>query len=199
MALTRKFLKALGLEDDKIDEIITAHGDTVTALKEEIEKAKQEAEGLDAVKKERDRYKQDYEALQKTSGDAAKVQAEFDAYKQEVAEAKLSAQRDAAFDSIAMEAGVERPAFRAALRKIYDMSRLDMVDSGNAKNRADIVKQIQTEHKDFVGKVNTNGTPPVTPPPGGNVKTYTREQLKSLTPDEINQNWGAVSAALKGE
>ena len=34
MALTRKFLKALGIEDDKVDEIITAHSDTVNALED---------------------------------------------------------------------------------------------------------------------------------------------------------------------
>ena len=34
MALTRKFLKAMGIEDDKIDQIIDAHTETVTALKE---------------------------------------------------------------------------------------------------------------------------------------------------------------------
>ena len=35
MSLTRKFLAALGIEQDKIDEIIEAHTETVNALKEE--------------------------------------------------------------------------------------------------------------------------------------------------------------------
>ena len=35
MALTRKFLSALGIEEAKIDEIISAHADTVNALKEQ--------------------------------------------------------------------------------------------------------------------------------------------------------------------
>ena len=35
MSLTRKFLSALGIEDDKVDEIISAHTDTVNALKEQ--------------------------------------------------------------------------------------------------------------------------------------------------------------------
>lgn len=32
--------------------------------------------------------------------------------------------------------------------------------------------------------------------PGGTTKTYTQDQLKDLTPQEINDNWEAVSAAL---
>ncbi|MEE6208498.1 MAG: hypothetical protein VZR95_10630, partial [Alphaproteobacteria bacterium] len=47
MALTRKFLTALGIEADKIDEIINAHSETVEALKSEIDTYKGKAEQLD--------------------------------------------------------------------------------------------------------------------------------------------------------
>jgi hypothetical protein len=36
MALTRKFLSALGIEAEKIDEIISSHTETVEGLKDEI-------------------------------------------------------------------------------------------------------------------------------------------------------------------
>ncbi len=167
MALTRKFLKALGIDEDKIDEIITAHGDTVTALKDEIEQAKQAANGLDAIAKERDKYKQDYEALQKTSGDAAKVQADFDAYKKKVEGEKLTASKGAALDAVLKKAGVEREAFRAQLRKGWNLDGLDLDNEGGVKDEAALVKQIQTDYADFVGKVTTGGTPPADPPTGG--------------------------------
>ncbi len=35
MAMTHKFLKALGIEDDKAEEIIAAHLETVNAIKAE--------------------------------------------------------------------------------------------------------------------------------------------------------------------
>jgi hypothetical protein len=35
----------------------------------------------------------------------------------------------------------------------------------------------------------------VTPPPGPK-QTFTREQIKGMTPEEINANWAAISAAL---
>lgn len=199
MALTRKFLKALGIDEDKIDEIISAHGETVTALKDEIEQAKQASGGLEEVTKERDRYKQDYEALQKTSGDAAKVQAEFDAYKAEVAGEKLKASKDAALDAVLKKAGVERDSFRAQLRKGWNMDALELDDKGAVKDEEAMIGKIKADYADFIGHVSTNGTPPLTPPSSGGNKTYTREQLKGLSAEEINQNWSAVSAALKGE
>ena len=198
MALTRKFLKALGIEDDKIDEIVAAHGETVTALKAEIDEAKQGASGLDAITKERDRYKADLEALQKTSGDAAKVQAEYDAYKAKVEKDKTAVKKGAALDAVLKKAGVERESFRAQLKKGWDMDALDLDESGAAKDEAALLSRIKADYPDFIGAVNTEGTKPLTPPPGG-VKTYTREQLKGLSAEEINANWSAVQAALKGE
>ena len=197
MALTRKFLKALGIEDDKIDEIVAAHGETVTALKAEIDEAKQGASGLDAITKERDRYKADLEALQKTSGDAAKVQAEYDAYKAQVEKDKTAAQKGAALDAVLKEAGVERESFRAQLRKGWDMDSVELED-GKVKDKAALISRIKADYPDFIGKASTEGTPPAAPPAGGG-KTYTREQLKGLSAEEINANWGAVQAALKGE
>lgn len=198
MALTRKFLKALGIEEDKIDEIVAAHGETVTALKAEIDEAKQGASGLDAITKERDRYKADLEALQKTSGDAAKVQAEYDAYKAQVEKDKTAAQKGAALDAVLKKAGVERESFRVQLRKGWDMGTVELEQNGNVKDEAALISRIKADYPDFIGTVNTEGTKPLTPPPGGS-KTYTREQLKGLSAEEINANWGAVQAALKGE
>ena len=48
MALTRKFLTALGIEADKVDEIINAHAETVDALKAERDTYKDKAEKFDA-------------------------------------------------------------------------------------------------------------------------------------------------------
>ena len=54
MALTRKALSTMGIEDDKIDQIISMHTETVNALKEERDKYKDGAEKLETVKKELD-------------------------------------------------------------------------------------------------------------------------------------------------
>ena len=43
MALTRKLLEGMGIEDKQIETIIEAHSETVTALKAERDKAKETA------------------------------------------------------------------------------------------------------------------------------------------------------------
>lgn len=44
MALTRKYLAALGIEAEKVDEIISAHSESIEALKEQRDAVKAEAE-----------------------------------------------------------------------------------------------------------------------------------------------------------
>ena len=65
MALTRPYLKSLGIEGDKIDSIIEAHVDTIDGLKSTVESQKAEIETLKGASAERDKYKVDLEKAQK--------------------------------------------------------------------------------------------------------------------------------------
>ena len=57
MSLTRKMLKAMGIEEEKIDQIIEAHSETVDSLKADRDSYKEDAEKLKAVQKELDDLK----------------------------------------------------------------------------------------------------------------------------------------------
>lgn len=83
MSLTRKFLSALGIEQDKIDEIITAHTETVDALKEQRDQYKEQAESVPNLTKELEDLKEQAEA-NKTDEWQEKyntLKAEYDDYK----------------------------------------------------------------------------------------------------------------------
>ena len=56
MALTRKFLRALGIEDDKVEEIIGAHLETVNPLKDERDNLKEQADKAAELQKQVDGY-----------------------------------------------------------------------------------------------------------------------------------------------
>ena len=67
MSLTRRALKAMGIEDEKIDEIITMHTDTVDGLKADIAKYKADAESLPGVQRQLEQAQADLEAGKKDS------------------------------------------------------------------------------------------------------------------------------------
>ena len=79
MALTRRSLTAMGIDAEKIDEIIALHAETVEALKEQRDGYKTEAdkakEELSGVQKDMDATKADLDELKKAEGkDAPYVQ-----------------------------------------------------------------------------------------------------------------------------
>ena len=78
MSLTRKMLKAMGIEDEKIDQIIEAHTEVVDALKSARDEFKADAEKLPAVQKELDE-------LKAANGDGSKeaLQAKYDKLKED--------------------------------------------------------------------------------------------------------------------
>ena len=173
MALTRKFLKALGIEEDKIEEIITAHGETVAALKD---KAEQSAKDSAAAAQERDKLQKRVEALEKASGDAAKVQAEYDAYRQQVETDRVNAGKKA----LIKKALEEAHANPAAIDLMLGTVKLDEVElDGEALKDAEaVLKPIREAHAGLFGTVQNQGTPPLNPPAGDG--KMTRESFEKL-------------------
>ena len=108
MALTRKMLKAMGIEEEKIDEIVDAHSETVDALKKERDKYKEDAEKLTDVQKKYDDLKKEVDAKE---DDPYKEKYEkehkaFEAFKKSIDAEKLNAQKATAYKNLLKEAKV---------------------------------------------------------------------------------------------
>lgn len=199
MALTRKFLKALGIEEDKIEEIVTAHGETVAGLKDEIEKAKQGAESLAAVAEERDKLKQRVEALEKASGDAAKVQADFDAYKKQIETDKANAGKKALVKK-ALEAAGANPAAIDLMLGTVDLSTVEL-DGEKLKDEKAVLKPIKEAHAGLFGTVQQRGTNPLAPLGGSGGAAKTKDEIMKIKDATERQRAIAenIAAFVKGE
>lgn len=171
MSLTRKMLKAMGIDEEKIDQIIEAHTETVDGLKEKIEQYKVDAEKLPGVQKELDDLKKD------GSGSDYKTKYDnehkaFEDYKREIAAkdtkaAKVAAAREyfeskgvkgKSLDIAVRGAGTEIDALKLENGKVNDFSGLDTLLSG--------------VYAGLVSKQKTTGTATENPTgAGGGVKT----------------------------
>lgn len=191
MALTRNFLKAMGLNDEQVNSVIDAHTDTVDALKKERDDWKGKAETVGTLTRERD------EALEKLSkaGDAATVQKAFDDYKAGVEKEKLNAKKAAALAAAFDAAGVKRESFRNAMLKGWDMEKVELDDSGAIKDMDGLKAAVQKDYADFIATGEDKPLPPNNPPGGGG-QTFTKADIEKMTPDEINKNWEAISKSL---
>lgn len=171
MALTRKFLKALGIEDEKIDEIINAHVETLQPIKDERDSLKEKAEQYDAVAKERDKLQKAADAAKDSGDDSYKVkfeelQKEFEAYKTEAATKAEKEAKARLYRELAKKAGVNEKRLDAIM-KVTSLDGLKLDKDGKALVDADKLEEsIKTEWADFLTNETERGAASSNPPAG---------------------------------
>lgn len=151
------------------DELKTAK-DTIATL----EANKGDTEALQA---ELDKYKQADEARQKAEREAQEHAALVERFN------KVKGERE--FSSPYAESGV-MDAFRQAIADPANTGKGDAELFDTLTKDAAVWKNPQQVKVTIPGVENHSGT------------TYTREQIRAMTPEQINANWADVSASLKG-
>ena len=174
MALSRRFLTALGIEADKVDEIITAHTESIDALKEQRDQFKADAEKLPAIQKELDDLK---EAAEKNDGkvwqtkyDAMKeekdrVEKEFNDFKESAKAKETKAAKETAYRAMLKDLGVSEKRLDAVLR-VTDLDKIELDDKGALKDIEGIKKTAKEEWADFIVTEGEKGVNTPTPPEG---------------------------------
>lgn len=163
MALTRKMLKAMGIEDEKIEQIIDAHTETVGALKDERDKYREDAEKLaetqkklDAMLKEnsgRENFEEKYNALN----------AEFEKYKNEIATKETKGAKEKAFRAMLKKIGVSEKRIDTVV-KVTNLDDLKLDKDGNIADAEKVEAQTKTEWADFIVTSGEVKASPETPP-----------------------------------
>lgn len=197
MALTRNFLKSMGLTDEQVSAIIENHSDTVEGLKKERDAYKAEAEKVEELTTQ---LNEANDKLAK-AGDSAKIQKEFDDYKAGIEAEKTNAKKRGAMDALLRDkVGIERDSARRLILDAMSLDAYELGENDQFKDPDTITADMKEKHAEWIGKAETKGVPPATPPSGGGTK-ITRDQIRKMTPEEINANWDSVKAALaqKGE
>lgn len=153
MALTRKYLASMGLEQDKIDAIIGEHTDTTDALKAERDKYKAMTDEIDGLKNQlkdaekhkadADKYKADYEA-EKAAHDKLKS----DTKSQAETASKTAALKKLLKDSGYHDKGIDKIVKYGGLLK-----DLELDENGTIKDAEKLLADnIDKEWGEFKGK-----------------------------------------------
>lgn len=168
MAITRKFLSAMGIEEDKAEQIINAHLETVDPLKQERDELKKEVIGLKDVQKQLDEsnsklkeYEKDNAETWRAKYDVAlseqkKVQKEFEDYKADVASKELAARKRSAYRDLLKATGVSEKRLDTVL-KVTDLSGIELDEDGKIKDIEKYEDGIKSEWSDFIGTVSEQG------------------------------------------
>lgn len=166
--LTRSLLKALGIEDqEKQDEIIAAHRETVDPLKEERDGLKEKADQVEGLQKQVEDFKKEIEKAGDSPYKAQweETKAEFDKYKKDIEAKEAKTKKAEAYRKLLQEAKVSEKRLDAIMR-VSDVEGIKFDDKGEVEGKADVIKDIQDKWSDFIVTDGKDGQPPATPPDG---------------------------------
>ena len=145
-------LKAMGIEDEKIDQIIDEHAESVNALKAQRDEAAGKADGykkeLDALKAKGEgagEYEEKYKAKCK----------ELDDYKAEVAGEKAAAEKRGLYRQLLESAGVDPKRIDTVL-KVSDLEGVTVKD-GAIEDADKLTEGIKADWADFIATTTVKG------------------------------------------
>lgn len=190
MALTRKFLSALGIEQDKIDEIITAHTETVDALKEQRDEYKEQAESVPNLTKELEDLKEQAEA-NKTDEWQEKydtLKAEYDEYKKSQKAEEVKRQKAEAVKKVLEEIGIADKTIDSIVN-VTDFDAIELEDD-HIKDVDAFKEDMSKKWEGFIVKTKQEGADIPNPPAktgGGAFKDMTvSEKMKFANENPAN-------------
>ena len=188
MSLSRKFLSAMGIESDKIDEIITAHRETVDALKEERDSYKADAEQLTSIKTELESYKEKVSKYDKDAWETKynemkaakeKVEKDFNDFKTDTQAKETKANKRNAYRSLLKDVGVVEKSLDAVL-KVTDLDSIELDEKGAIKNADELKNTVKNEWAEFIGTNSEQGANTPHPPANNGGNSMTKEQIMAV-------------------
>ena len=197
MALTRKSLKAMGLTDEQVDSIIEMHSETVDGLKEQVKTYKADAEKLPNVQKELDDLK--------AAGDGGfkekfeKEHSDFENFKKTIQEKETKAAKESAAKAFFESKGITGNSLEIAMRgSSAEIAALDL-DGEKIKDSSALDALVNGTFKALVSTTTTKGANIPNPPVTTHNKAYSADDIRKMSPAEINKNWDSIKASLNGK
>ena len=182
MALTRKMLEALGVEEKAVEQIIDAHIEVVNGLKEKLKSAEEDAGKYAEAKKKLDEFeKDDYKAKYD------KEHNDFESYKKEIAAKETKASKETAVKAYFESKGITGKNLEIAMRgAAQEVAAIDLAD-GKIKDTKALDELVSGTYAGLVVKTSTQGAKTSTPQSNTGGTALTRDDIMKITDTQERQ------------
>ena len=176
MALTRSFLKGMGLTEEQVSAIVEANAESIEGVKEERDRYKKAAESIPALEKK-------IKALENADGENweeryNKEHEAFESYKKDMdAKAEREAVKSAYRELLKAENVSEKRIDK--ILKLTDLDSLKLTKEGKIANEEKVAESIRSEWSDFIVSQSDRGTD-VDTPPASSGKSMTKEEIMKI-------------------
>lgn len=163
----------MSIEDEKIEQIIEAHAETVDALKEKLSGLQDQTSKVEELEKQlekagaSDDWKERFE----------KERADFEAYKAEQAKKAEEEQKAQLYRGILINAGID-PKRVDSIMRVTDLSGVQMED-GKIVEESKLAEAVKADWADFIQSTTTRGVN-VPTPPASSGKTMTKADIMAI-------------------
>jgi hypothetical protein len=185
----------MGIEEEKIDQIIEAHTETVDSFKDKVNDYKEKAEKYDTVKKELDELKDGDNDWQKKY---EKEHNDFEAYKNDVTAKETKRTKEHAIREFYKGVGVSEKRLDAVL-KVTNLDDFELDKDGKIKDADKHAETVKTEWADFIETTTTQGASTANPPANtGKGTTETKEEIMAIKDGAVRRAEIAANPQLFG-
>lgn len=165
MALTNKMLQAMDIPEEKIDQIIEAHKETVNGLKADRDKYKEDADKLPDVQKQLDEANEKLKKVE--SGDWENkyntLKGEYDGFKADTEKKATQAKKEAAYKKLLLDAGISEKRVASVMR-VSSLDDVKIDKDGKIEGADDLTKKVKEEWADFIVTTGEQGASTPKPP-----------------------------------
>ena len=179
MSLTRKMLKAMGIEEEKIDQIIEAHSETVDSLKADRDTYKEDAEKLKTVQKELDDLKAKGDDGWKEKHD--KLKGEFDKYKGDIEAKETKAKVNNAVRSYLESKSITGDNLDLAMMACESIIASAELDGDKLKDTTALDTLVGSKFKRLVTHTETKGANTANPPANNGNSGVTKADFQKMS------------------
>lgn len=167
----------MGIEEDKIEQIIESHTETVDGLKQKVAEAEEKAKGIPDLEKkikelEDARPTKDWEAEYNA------LNTRYEEYKQDVAKKDAEREKARLYRAMLRELGIDEKRLDAIM-KVTDLSEIE-VEDGSIKELEKVTEAAREEWEAFVPTIQKKGAAVADPPASSPTNGADPEIVKRL-------------------
>lgn len=200
MALTIKMLQAMDIPEEKIDQIIEAHKETVNGLRGERDKYKAEAESIDSLKKDLEKANAEIETFRtgdwqtkydKLKEDHDKLKGEYDTFKNDTEAKAVKTAKENAYKKLLLDAGISDKRIDSVLKvSSATVDGLTLDEDGKIKDADKLTESVKTEWADFITTIGTQGAKTPNPPAGNGSNPKKPGRAAAMVAQFNNEHYG---------
>lgn len=188
MALSRSYLKALGLTKEQEDAVVEAHTETISGLKDELKTEREKANRLGEVEKELNDLKTanagkpNYEELYNADHTA------LENLRSEITAKETRAAKETALKAYFEKNNIVGKNQAIAMRGIKsELDGIELDEKGNIKDTASLDELVKGDYAGLISTTKTEGAHTSTPPANTGGSAKTREEIIQIKDTEERQ------------